>query len=71
MYLKVFVTSGAKRETVEEKGELLAIAVKEPATGNRANQRVREIIARRSGVSINKVHILTGHRARAKMISID
>ena len=69
-YIKIFVTPGAKREKVEEKNEMLAIAVKEPATANRANTRVREIIADRSGVSVEKVRILTGHHSRSKMISI-
>jgi uncharacterized protein YggU (UPF0235/DUF167 family) len=71
MYIKVFVTPGAKREKVEEKGEMLAIAVREPAMGNRANDRVREIIAEREGVPVGKVRILTGHRSRAKMISVN
>lgn len=78
MYLKVFVTPGAKREKLEvlhpdkggEKGETLAISVKEPASGNRANDRVREIIALRTGKPLGKVRILTGHRSRAKMISV-
>lgn len=70
MFIKVFVTPGAKREKVEEKGETLAISVKEPATGNRANDRVRALIALRLGVPFGKVRILTGHRSRAKMISV-
>ena len=70
MYIKVFVTPDAKRERVEEKGEILAISVREPATGKRANTRVREIIAWRQGVPLGKVRILTGHRSRAKMVSV-
>lgn len=70
MYLKVFVTPGAKREKVEEKGDMLAVAVREPATGNRANDRVRELIALRFGQPLGKVRILTGHRSRAKMVSV-
>lgn len=70
MFIKVFVTPGAKKEKVEEKGETLAIAVREPATGNRANTRVRELVAERFGAPVGKVRILTGHRSRAKMISI-
>lgn len=70
MYIKVFVTPGAKREKVEEKGEILAISVREPATGNRANTRVREIIAMRVGKPLRNVRILTGHRSRVKMISV-
>ena len=70
MYIKVFVTPGAKKEKVEEKGETLTVAVREPATGNRANTRVREILAEKFGVPLGKVRILTGHRSRAKMVSV-
>lgn len=78
MYIKVFVTPDAKREKVEENpsaklgagGPTLVIGVREPASGNRANTRVREIVAARVGKPLRKVRILTGHRSRAKMISI-
>ena len=70
MFIKVFVTPGAKREKVEEKGETLAVSVREPASGNRANDRVRQIIAERFQKPFGNVRILTGHRSRAKMISI-
>lgn len=70
MYLKVFVTPDAKREKVEEVGDTLRISVREPATGNQANTRVREVIALRVGKPLGKVRILTGHRSRVKMISI-
>ena len=70
MYIKVFVTPSAKRERVEEKGETLAIAVKEPAQGNHANRRVREIVAARRGVPFARVRILSGHRARGKMLVV-
>ncbi len=71
MFIKVFVTPGAKKEKVEEQGDTLRIAVREPATANRANDRVRELIAMREGVSIGKVRILTGHHSRAKMVSVN
>jgi uncharacterized protein YggU (UPF0235/DUF167 family) len=70
MYIKVFVTPDAKKEKVEEKGETLLISVREPAMGNRANDRVRELVAKREGVPFGKVRILTGHRSRAKMVSV-
>ncbi len=70
MFIKVFVTPSARKESVEEKGDALAIAVREPATGNMANDRVRELVALRFGQSIGKVRIMTGHHSRAKMISI-
>lgn len=77
MYIKVFVTPGAKREKVEvhsskkkDEGEMLDISVREPAEGNHANDRVRELVAERLGAPLGKVRILTGHRARVKMISV-
>lgn len=70
MYIKVFVTPGARKEKVEEKGETLLIAVREPALGNRANDRVRELVAERLGAAVGKVRILTGHRSRGKMLSV-
>ena len=71
MYIKVFITPGAKREKVEEKGETLLISVREPAAQNFANTRVREVIAERFKAPLGKVRILTGHRSQAKMISVN
>lgn len=70
MYLKVFVSPSAKRESVSEKGEALMISVKEPPQGNHANKRVRELVALRLKVPLAKVRILSGHHTRAKMLSI-
>ena len=77
-YIRVFVTPGAKKESVEvrpakgegEAGEMLAITVREPASQNAANTRVRELVAERYGAPMGKVRILTGHHSRVKMISI-
>jgi len=70
MFLKVFVTPDAKKERVEERGDALLIAVREPAEGNRANNRVRAIVAELEGVPVGKVRILTGHHSRGKMVSV-
>ncbi len=71
MYLKVIVIAGARKENIENvKDGVLQISVREPASGNHANTRVREIIANRVGVSLSQVRILTGHHSRSKMISI-
>jgi len=70
MFIKVLVTPGARREKIEEKGETFVVSVREPASGNNANKRVKEIIADRMGVPVSKVRILTGHHSRVKMISI-
>ena len=71
MYLKVFVTPAARREKIEEKGLMLCLSVKEPAAGNRANTRVRELVAERFGLPVTGVRIYTGHRSRSKMLSIE
>lgn len=70
MYVKVLVTPDARKESVAEKGDALVMSVREPATGNRANHRVRELVALRFARPLAKVRILTGHRSRVKMISI-
>lgn len=70
MFIKVLVTPGAKKEKIEEKGDTLRISVREPATQNLANTRVRELVAELFKAPVGKVRILTGHRSRAKMISI-
>ncbi|MDP2665053.1 MAG: DUF167 domain-containing protein [bacterium] len=79
MFIKVFVTPGAKREKIEENpstklgagGPTLLISVREPATQNLANTRVRKLVAKRFATTIGNVRILTGHRSRAKMISVN
>ena len=71
MDLQVHVSPKARRESVEEKGETLIISVREPAEHNRANTRVREIVAKRFRLPVGKVRILSGHRSRSKMLSID
>jgi uncharacterized protein YggU (UPF0235/DUF167 family) len=70
MYVKVTVTPGARKEEVEEKDGTLVLSVREPASGNRANMRVRELVALRYEVPVGKVRILTGHHSRVKMLSI-
>lgn len=72
MYIKVIVTPGARKERMERTDEAsFAISVKEPAAQNHANTRVRELLAAHFAITTNKVRILTGHRSRSKMISID
>jgi uncharacterized protein YggU (UPF0235/DUF167 family) len=72
MYIKVTVTPGARKERIEESGEAsFTISVKEPAAQNHANTRVRELLAAHFAITTAQVRILTGHRSRSKMISID
>jgi uncharacterized protein YggU (UPF0235/DUF167 family) len=69
--VKVRVVADAKREKVtkDAKGEF-HIEVREPAEQNRANIRVREIIAAAYGTTAWKVRIVSGHRSPKKVMSI-
>ena len=71
MYLKVYVTPESRRERVEVVDEYLHIFVKEPAQGNHANTRVREIVGQIHNVPYWKVAILTGHHSRGKMLVVN
>ena len=71
MYLRITVVPGAKKESVEKLSEnKWVLSVKEPAEHNLANTRVCTLVARELGVAPSDVRILTGHRARVKMISV-
>lgn len=72
MYVRVVVTPGAKRETVSKvKDTEFHISVREPAERNRANTRIRELIARAFDIEVARVRLLTGHRSRAKIVDVD
>jgi uncharacterized protein YggU (UPF0235/DUF167 family) len=72
MYVSVRVTPSAKREKLEKKQEtIFNIAVKEEARHNRANMRVRELVAEHFRIAVERVKIISGHRSPKKIISID
>lgn len=71
MYLRVYVTPGARRERVVEAKDALTISVRESAQGNHANRRVREIVAAREGVPVGKVTILSGHHSPGKLLVVN
>lgn len=72
MFIRIYATPDAKREELtKESEEAWRISVREPAQGNLANDRIRALVAREFGVSSASVRILTGHRARSKLISVD
>ncbi len=71
MYIRVHVITGAKRELVKaEKPDVLNISVKEPAEQNRANIRVRELVALRYGILPKDVRIISGHHHPSKIFLI-
>ena len=67
----VKVKPGAKREKVEQVGEIYEVWVKEPARENRANEAALSVLARHFRLPRNRLHILRGHCSRMKSIEID
>ncbi len=67
----VSVEPDARRERlVEISPTTFQISVKEPAQRNRANQRVRELLAEHFGVTLSSVQILTGARSGKKRFTV-
>lgn len=72
MYIRVHAVPNAKKEKVIREDETtFTIAVKEPASQNFANKRIREILAHEMGVLPAQITLLTGHRSSSKMYSVD
>ena len=71
MQVRVRVTAGAKRETIEELSNTrLEIAVKQKPAQSAANARVVEIVARYYKVPKNKVRIVRGHATPSKILEV-
>ena len=71
MQVRVRVTAGAKRETIEELSNTrLEIAVKQKPAQGAANVRVVEIVARYYKVPKNKVRIVRGHATPSKILEV-
>lgn len=71
MYVRVHVTSGAKRERVTKHSETeFDILVREPRERNLANRRVTSIIATLYGVPVRAVRLIAGHRSPTKLFDI-
>lgn len=68
--VKVRVQAGARQESVSRAGEAWVIAVKEPAEANRANARVRAVLAEALAVPLAAVRLMTGHHRPSKMFEI-
>lgn len=70
MDVKVRVKSGAPKETVERLGTTFVISVREPAKENRANERVRELLAHELMVPLAAVRIVSGHHRPHKRLTV-
>lgn len=69
--VRVKVRAGAAKESVVRKsGTVFEISVKEPAAENRANARVRALLARHFGLPLVRVRIVSGHHASSKKFHI-
>jgi len=72
MYIKVNVQPGSKKERVTQMGECeYEMCVKEPAQQNMANTRVRAILAELYHTQTKAVRMVSGHRSRSKMFTIE
>ncbi|HEX8993874.1 MAG TPA: DUF167 domain-containing protein [Candidatus Paceibacterota bacterium] len=65
-YVRVRVSADAKKESVERMRGGLRISVREPAEENRANARVRELVASEYGVPLARVRLISGRHAPSK-----
>lgn len=71
MSVSVVAIADARREKVEELGaDSLRIHVKEPAKGNAANTRLRQIVALRYGVPRAHVRLRAGARSSRKRFDV-
>lgn len=69
--VSVVAIADASREKVEELGaHALRIHVKEPAKGNAANARLRQLVALRYGVPLGNVRMRTGARSPRKRFGV-
>ncbi|MBI3634001.1 MAG: DUF167 domain-containing protein [Candidatus Yonathbacteria bacterium] len=72
MYIKVRVATEVKKEVFKRINEdTFSVSVKEPAEQNRANTRVRELIASHFGISIKGVRFVSGHHSPSKIFNIE
>ena len=72
MFIKVKVTTNAKKEKIIKKSEdHFDISVKEPAERNLANKRVIKLVRDYFKVYNREVRIVSGHHSPSKIISLD
>ena len=69
--VRVKVLAGARKESLQigARGGFL-VTVKDKPVQNRANERVRELVARHFHVPPSAVRLITGHHRRNKQLSV-
>lgn len=68
--VKVRVVADAPSESLMRTPKGVRVSVKEPAEGNRANSRVRAVLAKEFGVLEKAVRLTLGHHAPSKTFVI-
>ncbi len=72
MYIKVYVTAGAKKEYVrEEKSDHYLVAVNLPAERGLANDRTLELLRTYLGPTKRVIKIVSGHHSPHKIVLIE
>jgi uncharacterized protein YggU (UPF0235/DUF167 family) len=71
MYIKVRVKAGAKKELVKKvQKDLFHLEVKEEAKNNKANNRIRQLLALYFKLPLGALRIISGHHSPSKIISV-
>lgn len=71
MYVKVYVTPDARRESIEkENATTFRIKVREPRERNLANSRVRVLLAKEFAVDKKTIRLISGHRSSTKVFDV-
>jgi len=71
MVIKVRVKPGSRKREVLDTENGLVVKVCSPPEKGKANEELREILARYFGVSKGKVKIIKGEKSREKLIEIE
>jgi uncharacterized protein YggU (UPF0235/DUF167 family) len=72
MYIKVRVTAGAGKELFQKiADDHFEIAVKQKAEGNRANEKVMELLRLHFGKAFQKIRLVSGHHSPSKIFSVE
>ncbi|MEI8348810.1 MAG: DUF167 domain-containing protein [Candidatus Omnitrophota bacterium] len=70
MTIKVKVFPKAKKERIEQAGDILKVYLNEPALAGRANKRLIELLADHFHTKKYHIHIRKGEKNREKVIDI-
>jgi uncharacterized protein YggU (UPF0235/DUF167 family) len=65
-YIRVRVTTGAKKQTVLKQKDVYHISVKEKPERGSANEKVRSVLARELGEHVQNLSLIKGHTTPSK-----